>query len=102
MSVLLAVVELAAIVIVVNIILVNTKHMKRKVYYVTYADSEDYENGICHFSEPLLTLEDAKKREELMDWSNMNTRIESHNEIFQNDEWQPDFDMTNWLEVIED
>jgi hypothetical protein len=75
--------------------------MKRKVYYVTYADSEDFQNGIYHFSEPLLTLEDAKKREEELGGYTMNTRIELHNEIFQINEWQPDFDMTNWCEVIE-
>ena len=75
--------------------------MKRKVYYVTYSDSEDFKNGICHFSEPLQTLEEALKREKELGGYVMNTQIEMHNEIFSNNEWQPNFDMNNWCEVIE-
>ena len=77
--------------------------MKRKVYYVTYANSEDFQKGVYHFSPPFEKLQEARKfANNLPGWEDMNVRFELHNEIWERNEWQPDFDMGDkWQEVIE-
>lgn len=72
--------------------------MKRKKYYVTYANPQDYQKGVYHFSPPFDTLQEARKFATNL----KNIRIELHNEIYERNEWLPDFDMgDSWLEIIE-
>ncbi len=74
--------------------------MKRIIYKVSYANSDDYQKGQYHFSPPFKKLSDAKKFEKK--FSNMNARIEKWNEIYERNEWLPDWDMGNsWMEIIE-
>ena len=73
--------------------------MNRKVYYTTYVSHEEFQNGaLPHFSKPFKTLDEAKEFEKSL--GDMNTQIELHHEIFSRNEWLPDWDMSNWCEVI--
>ena len=74
--------------------------MKRIKYYITFANPDEFQKGIYHFSEPFSTLEEAERFERTLGSVN-NTRCELHHEVFSNGEWLPDWDMSNWCEVIE-
>ena len=76
--------------------------MIRTVYYTTYVSHEEYQNGAMpHYSKPFNTLEEARTFEKTL--GDMNTKIELHHEIFERNEWLPDWDMGNsWCEVIDD
>jgi hypothetical protein len=76
--------------------------MKRKVYKVVYANSEEFQKSIYHFSQPFKTLNKAKDFENEKGRGINNTRIELHNEIFRNNSWEPDFAMVDsWMQVVE-
>jgi len=76
--------------------------MERRIYKVVYSNSKDFQDGIYHFSKPFESLKDAKVFESKIGKDKMNTRIELHNEIYERNEWQPNFDMgKDWMEVIE-
>jgi len=76
--------------------------MKRKVYYITYCNGDDFQKGIIHYSEPFKNKADAIAFEDKINkYEAMNSRLELHNEIFECNEWRPDFDLGDtWLKII--
>ncbi len=79
--------------------------MKRIVYYIVHASSEENQNGVFHFSEPYSDLATVRKAAKNIrdDFRDDNVVIEKHHEVYDRWEWRPDHDLgDDWMERVED
>lgn len=75
--------------------------MKRIIFYVLHCTTEERDNGIEHY-EPFNTKKEAIQRAGQISKDEF-IAIEKHNEIYERNEWLPDWDMGDtWFENVDD
>jgi len=73
--------------------------MKRIKYYVIHCTSEERDSGKDHY-EPFNSLSLAIQRAKEIS-NNEFISVERHHEVFERNEWLPDWGMSNWNQTIQ-